>query len=180
LDLFQPLQVAAGFAARLTPSLLVTADLTYQRWSAFANPASKIDLQYDFKNFNNLVNIPPQLPLEPVYFHDTFVPRVGVEWSPRRSLFLRAGYAFESSPAPEQRGETNLVDNDKHTFSAGVGFRVPGLGAVVPRPFDIDLYFAGTVLPERLHRKLSAVDPVGDYESQGSVLSGGIATRWRF
>jgi long-chain fatty acid transport protein len=180
LDLFQPLQLAFGFAARLVPGLLVTGDVTFQRWSTFDNPASKIVIQYDFKNFNNLVVIPAQAPLEPPYFHDIVVPRLGIEWNALPWLFLRAGYAYEPSPAPEQRGETNFVDNDKHTFSGGVGFTIPSLGAVVPRPLDVDLFLAGTVLPDRQHRKLSAVDPVGDYVSSGSVLSGGLATRWRF
>ncbi len=184
LDMFQPLQLAFGFAARLTPRLLVTADVTFQRWSTFENPAQHSEIQYDFKNFNDLVHIPPEAEPKPTYFHDTIVPRLGLEWTAlggaRTALRVRAGYAWEPSPAPEQRGETNFVDNDKHTFSAGVGLTLPGLGAVVPRPFDIDLFVAASVLPERLHRKLSPVDPVGDYASQGSVLSGGLASRWRF
>jgi long-chain fatty acid transport protein len=180
LDLFQPLQLAAGAAVRVTPRLLVTADLTFQRWSTFDNPSSRISLHYDLKNFNSLVHIPVQVDLEPAYFHDTFVPRLGVEWQAVDGLFLRGGYAFEPSPAPEQRGETNFVDNDKHTLSAGIGLTVPGLGVVVPRPFDIDFFLAAGILPERQHRKLSPIDGVGDYASSGTVLSGGLATRWRF
>lgn len=183
-DLFQPLQVAFGVAARITPRLLVTADLTYQRWSDMDNPASKITLQYDFKAFNELVHIPAQLPLEPTYFHDTFVPRIGIEVTALRgrstTWYVRGGYAYEPSPAPEQRREPNLVDNDKHTFSAGLGVTVLGLGAIVPRPFDIDLFVAATALPERAHRKLSVTDGTGDYVSKGAVVAGGLATRWRF
>jgi long-chain fatty acid transport protein len=184
LDLFQPEQVAVGMAARLTPRLLVSADAQYQRWSTFENPASVIEIQYDFRDFNNQVKIPGPVPLEPAYFHDTIGLRGGVEITAASdhgtTWLVRAGYAFDPSPAPEQRGETNFVDNDKHTLSLGLGLTLPGLGAIVPRPLDIDLYFAGTLLPERVHRKLSLIDPVGDYESQGYVLSGGVATRWRF
>ena len=184
LDLFQPTQVAGGFAARLFSWLTLTGDLTYQRWSAFENPAAHIEITYDLKQFNELVKLPLAVPLEKAYFHDTFVPRVGVEIAASRSrhavLLLRGGYAYESSPAPEQRGETNFVDNDKHTVSGGIGVEVLGLGKTLPRPFDIDLYVGASFLPERHHRKLSLLDPVGDYASRGSVLSGGLATRWRF
>jgi hypothetical protein len=184
LDLFQPEEVVVGLAARLTPRVLVSADLQYQRWSVFENPASQIEIQYDFREFNDQVKIPAPLPLEPAYFHDIVSPRLGVEViaaaAKSATWLVRAGYAYEPSPAPEQRGETNLVDNDKHTLSLGLGLTLPRLGAIVPRPLDIDLYFAGTLLPEREHRKLSLIDPIGDYESKGYVLSGGVATRWRF
>ncbi len=184
LDLFQPEQVAAGFQARIFPGVTVAGDLTYQRWSAFENPAAHIRIAHDLKEFDSLVKIPAALPLEKAYFHDTFVPRVGVEIEATRgrklAWLVRAGYSYEPSPAPEQRGETNLVDNDKHTLSAGVGLEVAGLGEIVPRPFDIDLFVAGTLLPERGHRKLSPVDSVGDYAARGAVLAAGLATRWRF
>jgi hypothetical protein len=184
LDLFQPTQVAGGFAARLLSWLTLTGDVVYQRWSAFENPAAHIEISYDLKQFNDLVQLPLMTPLEKPYFHDTFVPRVGLEIAALRSrravLLVRGGYAYESSPAPEQRGETNFVDNDKHTVTGGIGVEVLGLGHVLPRPFDIDLYLGASFLPERRHRKLSLLDPVGDYASRGAVFSGGVATRWRF
>jgi long-chain fatty acid transport protein len=125
-----------------------------------------------------------QKALENVYFHDTFSTRIGFEWlaAERRHTTwrLRGGYAYEPSPAPEQRGETNFVDNDKHTFSAGLGVQVRDVSKILLRPFDLDFYFAATWLPEREHSKLSPVDPVGDYVSRGYVLAGGMATKWRF
>jgi long-chain fatty acid transport protein len=184
LDLFQPTQVALGVSARLGPRLTVTGDLTYQRWSAYENPAAKIEIEYDLQELDDFVVIPAQLPLEEADFHDILVPRLGVEvlaaGGRRASLFARAGYAYEPSPAPEQRGATNFVDNDKHTVSLGAGLEVHGLGAVLPRPFDVDLFVALGLLPERLHHKRSVLDPVGDYASRGTVLSAGLASRWRF
>ena len=67
----------------------------------------------------------PAIPLTEVDFDDIIVPRLGVEWmmrnSTNHSLFLRGGYSYEPSPAAEQRGNLNLVDNDKHTASVGGG-----------------------------------------------------------
>ncbi len=183
LDLFQPTEIAAGFAAHLTPRLLVSGDLTWAKWSDFQNPAAQIVLDYDLKQFNSLVNIPGALPLEPAYFHDIFIPRIGVEYTASRKAHaiwtLRAGYSFEPTPTPEQQGETNFVDSDKHTLSAGIGLELSHVTKVLPHPFNIDLYVAGTLLPEIETHKLSPVDPVGDYTAKGTVLAAGIMTRWK-
>lgn len=184
LDLFQPQQWAVGVAARLTPRLLVAADVTWQRWSAFENPAAKITIDLDLKDFNDLVDLPPALPFAAAHFHDIVVPRLGVELDlgggGTSTWRARAGYAWEPSPAPEQQGETNFVDNDKHTFSLGLGVEIARVTEILLRPFDVDLFVATTILPTRAHRKLSPLDPVGDYVSRGVVLAAGLTTRWHF
>lgn len=182
-DLFQPAQLTVGANARLTPRLDVAFDLAWHRWSAFENPAAKIDLELDLGMFNDLVDIPPQDPLPAPHFHDIAVTRLGGEYlarGGRRPLRVRGGYVYEPSPAPVQRGATNLIDNAKHTLSAGLGVELPGLGGVVLRPLAIDLAVAVTMLPERAHAKLIAADPIGDYRSAGAVVVASLGTRWRF
>lgn len=182
-DLFQPAQVTVGASAQVTPRLGLTFDLAWHRWSAYENPAARIDLELDLGDFNDLVDIPPQGPLPGAYFHDIAVPRIGGEYVfavGRRRWAARAGYVYEPSPAPVQRGSTNLIDNDKHTLSAGLGVELPGLGGVVLRPVAIDLAFAVTMLPEREHAKLIAADPIGDYRSAGAVVAASLGSRWRF
>lgn len=184
LDLFQPAQVATGFAAQITPRVLVAGDLTWQHWGSYENPAARIELDLDLKDFNSLIDIPDAPPLPAAYFHDIVVPRLGVEilaGRTRRTTWrVRGGYAYEPSPAPEQRGESNFVDNDKHTLSAGVGVSVARVTEILPRPFDLDLFVAGTFLPDRAHRKFSPIDPIGDYVSAGAVFATGLMTRWHF
>jgi hypothetical protein len=183
-DLFQPEQLAFGFAARVSPRVLLAGDLTWQRWGAYENPAARITIDYDLKEFNDLVDIPDAPPLPEAGFHDILVPRVGVEVLAARSRHtewrLRAGYAYEPSPAPEQDSETNFVDNDKHTISTGIGVAVSRITDVLPRPFDIDVYVAATFLSERFHRKHSPIDRIGDYVSRGFVIAWGVGTRWHF
>jgi hypothetical protein len=184
MDLFQPEQWSVGFSAQLTRRLLVAGDVTWQRWSAFENPAASIAIDYDLKDFNDLVVIPDAPPLPDAFFHDTIVPRVGVEWvaaETRHSVWhVRAGYAFEPSPAPAQIVETNFVDNDKHTLSMGLGATIFDVSKILERPFAFDLYVAATFLPDRSHHKLSPVDPIGDYVSSGFVFQTGFGTRWSF
>jgi long-chain fatty acid transport protein len=184
LDLFQPQQWSVGFALQLTHRLLLAGDLTWSRWSRFENPSAKIKLDYDLGSFNDMVHIPPSPPLPGPFFHDVVTSRLGLEWRAAHTAHttwrVRAGYAYEPSPAPEQRFESNFVDNDKHTFSAGLGVAVARVTDVLPLPFDLDFYAAASVLPEREHRKYSPVDAVGDYVSKGFVLQLGLGSRWHF
>ena len=184
-DLFQPAEATVGLDAQLTPRTSVAFDLGWYRWSTFTNPAAHIDLDLDIGQFNEFVDIPDALPLPDPHYHDIVVPRLGVEhlaWtsSSGGTLLARAGYVYEQTPAPEQRGETNFIDNTKHTMSLGVGLQVPHLGEIVPRPLSIDAFVALTLLEARDHRKLSPVDAIGDYRSDGRFLAAGITTRWRF
>jgi hypothetical protein len=112
------------------------------------------------------------------------VPRLGLEWtalsSPRRDLFVRGGYSYEPSPVPEQVGESNFVDNDKHTLSVGGGVTFRDFSTIVTLPASLDAYLALTLLDAREHHKLSPIDRVGDYRSSGHVLQVGLLSRWRF
>ena len=183
-DLFQPAQRTAGARIEAGGGWLVAADVGYHRWSRFTNPSAEIELDLELGEFNDLVDIAEQPPLPDPHYHDILVPRIGVEGPLRRSasstLWGRAGYSWEPSPAPEQIGETNFVDNDKHTVSLGAGYTMDGLGGIVLKPVSLDLYAALTWLPERQHEKLSPVDPVGDYRAGGQIWQLGFSSRWRF
>src|SRR5262249_47376092 len=130
-DLFQPAQLAFGLAWRLRPRWLATADLVYERWSAFENPGAAITLQTELRDFMRLVRIPKLPDPQPPKFHDLLALRAGCEHTlatrAGASWLARAGYAFEPSPVPEQFGETNFADGDKHTFAAGLGVEIPSL-----------------------------------------------------
>jgi long-chain fatty acid transport protein len=178
-DLFQPAQLTAGAAARVTPRWTLAFDLAWHRWSTFENPAAHIDLGLDLKQFQDLVDLPPQEPLPAPHFHDVAMPRLGVEHT-RGHTRWRAGYAYEASPAPPQRGATNFIDNDKHTLALGAGLDRAGLGGIVLKPISFDVALAVTWLPERAHEKLVVADPVGDYRSAGVVVSASVMSRWRF
>ena len=60
------------------------------------------------------------------------------------------------------------------------GLALAKISGALLQPFDLDVYVAGTFLPRRAHEKLSPVDPVGDYVSEGFVLQLGVGSRWRF
>jgi len=184
-DLFQPWQLTLAVAARVTPRLLISFDATYAGWSQFETPAATLDIKLDLgATLNKLVHLPPPRSYPAPGFHDILIPRLGVEYRAlareKVALDLRAGYAYEPSPAPEQVGESNYVDCDKHHFSVGAGIETRPFGAALPRPLSIDAHVAVTYLPDRFNRKVDPLDPVGDYAARGTVVELGLTTRWRF
>lgn len=183
-DLFQPAQVTIGADAQLTPRLALALDLGWHRWSAFTNPAARINIELDIGTFNDLVNIQPAPPLPTTDFRDVLVPRVALEWTAlnrrRTEVKVRGGYVYEPSPVPWQFGETNYIDNDKHTVSVGAGVILRNLTEILPRPMSLDVSFAYTGLKPRNHIKISPIDPIGSYRSTGRIVQGALSTRWQF
>ena len=179
-DLFQPAQLTAGVAARPTGNLLVTADLTWARWSQFPEHVPLGILIELGPLLDPLLNLPPPHSAGPPGFKDLLIPRAGAEWRVREaqlSIDLRAGYSYEASPVPEQTGETNQADGSKHTLSGGVGFELRGLAPVLAGALSLDLYGAFTLIPERVDHKTGSAAVL---RSNGSVLQAGAMTRLRF
>ncbi len=184
-NLFQPRQVVFGVAVMPTERWTVSLDLIWAQWSRFINPGSRLEMEVELGAFNDMVDIGSQPNPPPALFRDTWSPRLGVEWiayqSRRATIAVRGGYAYEPSPAPEQTSSTmNLVDNHKHHLSAGVGFSLSKLLALMDRPLDLDFHVAYLHQQRRTHRKLDLVDPVGDYTADGYVVSAGVTLKMRF
>jgi long-subunit fatty acid transport protein len=184
LSHFQPDEFTLGFDAQLTRRLAIAADLSLFRWSQYTNPASRVETMLSLGQFDEFVDAPSARPLDPANFHDIIIPRVGLEYLAAEGsdskLHARAGYHFEPSPAPEQIGVTNFVDNDKHTASLGLGLSYRPWARIFLRPLSLDASVSATMLSERKHRKVSPVDPVGDYLSDGIIWQFITTTRFRF
>jgi len=115
------------------------ADVSYDQWSLFPDPNLTI---------NTIANIPVlpikfvnSIPYDP-HFHDTVVPRLGMEVNayqhPNFDLLVRGGYSFEKSPVPPQNGYTNQLDTDRHIFGSSVGVKWYGLTS---RRFEVPIIF---------------------------------------
>lgn len=170
---FQPQQAALAVAWRPLEGLLTTAQLTWRGWSSYISPipSTKTILT------GGLADLLPTLPEFPVpdpNFHDTLEPAVGLAWKALQTSWvdaeLRLGYFFRPSPAPNQGGSTNLVDNPVHGVSGGLGFEIHTLEDVLRAPPRIDLSGGGQFLEERSTHKGDVADPVGSYRSGGRVL----------
>ncbi len=190
LTAYQPQQWALGAAWEINPRWRVMVDLTWARWSGYENPTSSLQTRLDLTVPTELTGllrvpaIPPSAPREAMRFHDTLIPRVGVEftvpWGGRHALQVRAGYAWDPSPVPAQAGVTSFYDSDRHTVSAGLGLTLRRLGAVVPGAVRVDAHAALQILPDRAFARGSPTDPTGDVVAGGLVPAVGATASMEF
>ena len=181
LSAFQPRQVVAGAVWRIVPSVRVTADLGWVQWSRYENPTAATDVSLQLTIPAGIPGLrQPTVPLpatrEAMRFHDTFVPRFGVEWTipaRRHSIAVRAGYAYDPTPVPDQAGLTNFIDSSRHVFSFGAGLTLRRLGAALPGTLSFDVHAAMQVLETRSVVKADPNDAVGSYTASGTVLNVG-------
>jgi hypothetical protein len=146
---YDPLTVAAEAGWR-RDRLTFAAQLAWERWSAFPLPTE-----------NAIETMDPQ---EPPGFSDTFVPRLGVEWT-RAPVRLRGGYFYAHSPAPEMTGMQALFDNHRHVLTAGIGLDWPGARV----PLHLDAWGQSHVLVPRAQDR-----PDGRIDTSGFIWVGGL------
>jgi long-chain fatty acid transport protein len=172
--LYTPQQLELGLAWSPSSDWTIAGEVLWNRWSQFPDPALRIDLELTIPVLpivftDSLVRDPG--------FRDTVSGRLGVEvrvatWSVA-DLALRGGYSFEPSPAPEQTGDTNLLDNDRHILSAGIGSSFNELfGRALPHPLRVDGYTQAQLFSGRLHVKTDAVG--ADHAGSPSIRSDGV------
>jgi long-chain fatty acid transport protein len=160
ISLYTPREYIAG-ASYAFGRWLVALDGAYNAWSDFPDPNldMKIHLRVPFLP----ITLHDSRGLQPS-FHDTITVRTGAQakaWeSGDGALFARAGAAYEPSPVPPQRRDTNYLDANRWIGGASVGWRWLGVGTwrlAVPLVFDV----GGQVqyLPPRVAWKNDDIDP---------------------
>jgi long-chain fatty acid transport protein len=173
---YDPWQIETEIARTRGP-LRAALSLTYKHWSAYPGPPeATVRCPTDpdtgkVEECGALVPPPPR-------FHDTVVPRLGVEYEiPLRdgvTTRVRGGYAFEPTPAPKQHREANLYDESRSIFAwgAGLSVRPPLLEGL-----DLDVFGQAQVIHGRDHEKdpgIPATNPGAPLtRTSGFVLAAG-------
>ncbi len=181
VSLYGPQQVSLGVAFRPIERLRVGLEMTWYDWSKHPSLISNQEVILEAEPPPGLgIEIPDEittLPPIPMGMHDTFVPRVGLEYRAVQreavELDLWLGYVYENSPFPPQRGITNFVDGDKHTLSLGLGLGLTDLEPTLPGRLLIQVWANYARVVPRDHIKDSLVDPVGDYRAGGHLFAAG-------
>lgn len=181
---YGPHQVTAGFAYAHGP-LRASFDLTWMDWSKHPSLISDDTIDLELVDPSGVaaglgIVIPEEIRGNraiPMGMKDTFVPRFSLEGrvfdGELAEVRVRGGYVFERSPFPAQRGLTNFVDNDRHTIVVGGEVTFDRLEPLIRGSVDLAFHCFYAHLPERLHEKISLVDPVGDLVSRGHQLGFG-------
>ena len=172
---YDPWQVQGEVVKDAGPWRFV-AGATFKRWSAYPGaPEPTVlcpDEQPDCKALR------PSAP----GFHDTIVPRVGLD---RRfddtgngTMHLRFGAFYEPSPAPAQTREGNLLDDDRVALTLGGGLELPRA------PLFFDVFAQAHYLVPRTTVKDADVSPdnagAPSVKTHGTVLMAGMTAGVRF
>ena len=177
---FSPNQIAAGVAIEPHRAWTVSADVVWSDWSDIGDPGLVGDLLVGGE-LGALLEVPTFRESEPVEFQDVFVPRVGLEYRPSSTPLglaaVRGGYFYERTPVPPATGTRNLLDNDKHVVSLGLGFRFRDPFGILLEDACLDVHAQYFRYATRTVRKEDPADPVGDLRFGGDRwLVGGILT----
>jgi long-chain fatty acid transport protein len=171
----------------------VNLDLAWVNWSAYESPTARTRAHLEAEP-------PPGTPVDlpedprpttviPPDFEDRLVPRLGAEYVlgfgarrkvsgsdvelPLVQIPVRAGYAYERSPVPDQTGRTNFVDADRHTVSLGAGLTLNAPGKILAGTLRLDAHAALSILPERVITKANPSDFIGDFRADGTMINVG-------
>jgi long-chain fatty acid transport protein len=172
---YDPWQIALEFARILGP-WRAAIGATYKHWPAYPGPLEATVRCEDAADPSRscLAPTPPDPDSRPVV-----APRIGVERTielRRQAEFaLRAGYAFEPSPAPEQTAAQNYFDNHRSVLGAGFGIRLTNA------PLRFDGFAQVQALHARHHEKhVTLGAPVeGTVATSGVIVALGIAATAR-
>jgi long-subunit fatty acid transport protein len=134
-------------------NLLLAADLTYYDWRPYRDDAGR--------------ELSPPM-------NEIVVPRIGLEYYVIKDLALRTGYSFQKSPLPQQPigYPTNLLDNDVHTLSWGLGYFWNVFG-LLPRPAQWSVFYELQILASRTFHNVHPDQP--DLRSSGMFHSFGFS-----
>jgi hypothetical protein len=176
---YTPARATAGVAVDVTDDATVSADLIYQRWSAFGTglPDLRVLVALDLT--------PPLVSTTnpPANFHDTVGARVGAELrhrGARTNYAVRGGWAYVPSPVPAQTGLTSFADGDRQIFTLGAGVTLADWAPILTRPVAIDLGLGWQHLAHQLTAKDTPSYPGEAFSSGGNILQATLSSTIEF
>lgn len=182
-NLFSPQTVILGLGWYPIPRLLWTVDVAWLDWSRYPPSTAEVQVDIDVLGIDPNSAAPKVTVIAP-RFKDRITFRTGLEYRLTAhhmvDLFFRGGYAYLPTPAPNQTGETNYVDNERHLFSFGLGIEIKNYSSAMTKPISLDFAFSYLHFKSRLHLKSDPADIIGDYQSSGRILSVAVSGRLQF
>jgi len=176
---YTPAKASVGVAADVLPDLTVSADATWQRWSAFGSgvPDLRVLIALDIT--------PPLVSTDtpPANFEDTVSLRAGAELrhrGERTDWALRTGIGWLPSPVPPQTGITSFADGDRLVATAGAGLTLADWAPILTRPVAFDVALGWQHVAHRLTTKEVESHPGAAFSSGGDILQASFSTTVKF
>lgn len=170
---YSPTEVMLSVAGKPFARWYASADVLWVNWSDYPLPFSTGNIQ-DFTVGNNQ---------RTAGFTDEFVYRLGLQrsfvsetWF--QNVQLRGGYQYHPSPVPDQTGDTNFADSNRHSLTFGVGSERPIFGS---QYLNLQAFFQWHKLVTRSFTKApsSNIGAPG-YQLGGHILVYGLGASLKF
>ena len=148
---FTPHTFVLGVSGRLLDKLTLSFDICYYMWHKYLDiEANRPDPRW----------------------HDTWVPRVGVEYELFDWWLLRGGYFYYTSPVPNQStAVNNFLDNDRNVFSLGSEWVIHKPSTFWFKPIMVGLAVQYQQCVRRTYTKASPQAPYApEYSFGGNIL----------
>ncbi len=132
-----PQQVSAGLAWKAAPKLLLTAQFDWINWAdAFETLPVRLTHGSN-RDMNALVGADKLNDDVPLGWRDQYVGRFGAEYAIDARWTVCAGYAYARNPVPAATLTPLTAAINKHTLTAGVGFREGRFGLDLAYQWEI-------------------------------------------
>lgn len=175
LPAFTPEEWVLMASTRFGDHLTLGLDAAWVRWSKFSSPYGSGNINtYIFRS--SLDSGFKDIPV--LRFGADYGKALGGSWF--KKISFRGGYLYHPSPVPDQTGDANFVDNDRHMFTAGFGLGVPSPtkeGEIL----ELDFFTQYNWLKSRQVTKASATN-IGapGYKSGGRIMLYGMGATLKF
>ncbi len=158
-DITMPDTFNLGIGWQVFDKLFVNLDVSYILWSTYDRVVVEFSEQ-------SPQAVPGQDPRQPSQvsvsdWENSMTFRVGGEYEVIDNLHLRAGFAYDMSPVPEETAGPSLPDNDRTVVAVGAGYKFGD--------FRLDAGYQLVMVAEREIDRGTPVD--GTYQMSAHVVS---------
>ena len=137
---YDPTQINFGASWKVINGLKIMAEVDYSKWSEYTYPFLGADLNIagvnglvgeltaSFGLSASSVTLPQTVSIglpeeQRVTLENTISPKIGIEYSPTKTITIDLGYYFDPSPVKRQDTITNLLAADTHAFSGSFFYK---------------------------------------------------------
>jgi hypothetical protein len=180
---YTPHQFTGGFAYDLTPEMTLTADLSYELWSAAPSPYIDLNIDLSGETLDALglgealdITAPRTSP----GLANTLNVRAGFEYRVSEDFAGRAGLFYRPTMVPLQDAPgTNIMDGTRVGGSLGLGARFHDPLELLEGPLAFDVGVTGSTLLGRQANK-EPTDNVPSYTYSALVLGAQASLSYAF
>lgn len=180
---YTPHQFNAGIGYDLNEQMTISADVSYELWSAAPTPF--VDLVIDLSGETlDALGLGEALditaPHTPPGMSNTFNTKVGFEYRASDSFAGRAGAFFRPTPVPKQDAPgTNILDGSRIGGSLGMAAQFHDPLELFEGPLSFELGLTGSALLPRETNK-EPTDPVPSYRYSAMVFGAQASLSYAF